>query len=70
MKHSELLRKIQETREAIIQYKIEGLDRDTSQEGLLKLKKIREESALLITEAKFIGASGQICPLCGGKGRI
>jgi len=70
MTRSEVLVKINEARDAIKQYKDEGLETAFSDGEKEKVQMIKASSARLINEARTIGASGQTCPTCGGSGRI
>ncbi len=70
MTRDEVLRKIQEARRAIEEYKREGLNEAYSSSERQKVQDIQQESIRLITEAKTIGAAGAVCPRCGGSGRV
>lgn len=69
MTRDEVLRKIEEARSAIRDYKSERLDQAYSSTDVEKVQKIRDASVKLITEARTIGAAGTQCPNCGGSGR-
>ncbi len=70
MTRDEVLKKIQEARKAIEEYNKQGLSKAYTPPEQQKVKDIQQESIWLITEAKTIGAAGQVCPRCGGSGRI
>ena len=70
MTRDEVLKKIQEARKAIDQYKKEGLNEAYSVVDRQKVQEIEQELTRLIIEAKTIGAAGQVCPRCGGSGRV
>lgn len=70
MTRDEVLKKLQEARKAIEQYKKEGLNKTYSTVDIQKVREIEQESTHLITEVKAIGASGKVCPHCGGSGRV
>jgi transcription initiation factor IIE alpha subunit len=70
MTRDEVLRKIQEARRAIREYKEENLQEAYSTSERDKVRAIQDESERLIMEAKTIGAAGQVCPRCGGSGRV
>ncbi len=69
MTRDEVLRKIQEARRAIEEYKREGLGEAYTPSERQKVQDIKTASTRLIVEAKTIGAAGNVCPLCGGSGR-
>ena len=70
MTRDEVLKKIQEARKAIEQYKREKLEETQSAEERQKVRDIQQESSRLITEAKTLGPAGNVCPRCGGSGRV
>ena len=70
MTRDEVLRKIQDARKAIVEYKRERLHEAYTPSERQKVQNIQQESTQLILEAKTIGAAGQACPRCGGSGRI
>ena len=70
MTRDEVLRKIQEARKAIEEYKREGLSEAYTPSERQKVQDIKIESTRLIVEAKTLGAAGEVCPRCGGSGRI
>lgn len=70
MTRAEVLRKIEDARSAIQEYKKQGLDKSYYSQDQNDIQKIVESSRKLILEAKTIGAAGQVCPACGGSGRV
>ena len=70
MTRDEVLRKIREARRAIREYKEENLQEAYSGSERDKVHAIQDELERLIIEAKTIGAAGQVCPRCGGSGRV
>ena len=70
MTRAEVLRKIEEAKFAIQEYKREGLDKSPYLVEQNNIKKIEESSRQLILAAKTIGAAGQACPTCSGSGRV
>jgi hypothetical protein len=70
MTRDEVLRKIQEARRAIEEYKREGLSEAYTPSERKKVQDIKIASTRLIVEAKTIGAAGEVCPRCGGSGRV
>lgn len=70
MTRDEVLRKIEEARSAIQNFKDQDLEKAFSAAELEKVHKIRNSSARLIVEARTIGAAGLQCPSCGGSGRV
>jgi hypothetical protein len=69
MNRDEVLKKIEEARVAIQQFKTEGLERTALASEQSKVEMIKRSSEMLISEARSIGAAGQPCPRCGGTGR-
>lgn len=70
MTREEVLRKLQEARRAIEEYKREGLSEAYTPSERQKVQDIKTESTRLIVEAKTIGPAGEVCPRCGGSGRV
>ncbi|MBI4680196.1 MAG: hypothetical protein HY753_03015 [Nitrospirae bacterium] len=70
MTRDEVLKKIEEARAAIKEYKKAGLDKSIYGSDQVKIKQIQNASKELIVEAKTIGAAGDVCPRCGGSGRV
>ncbi len=70
MNRDDLLKKINETREAIKQFKAEGLGSTSLASEQAKIQLIKESSELFIMEARSIGAAGRTCPTCSGSGRV
>ena len=70
MTRDEVLRKIEDARQAIENYKKERLDEAYSETERDKVRKIVISSESLIVEARTIGAAGRQCPNCGGSGRV
>ena len=70
MTRDEVLRKIQEARRAIKEYKREGLSEAYTPSERQKVQDIKTASTRLIVEAKTLGAGGDVCPRCGGSGRV
>lgn len=70
MTRAEVLRKIEDARSAIQEYKKQGLDKSAYSTEQYDIQKIKESSVKLILEAKTLGAAGQVCPACNGSGRV
>jgi hypothetical protein len=70
MTRAEVLRKIEDARIAIQEYKKQGLDKSYYSHEQNDIQKIKESSIKLIVEARTIGAAGQECPTCRGSGRV
>ncbi len=70
MTRAEVLRKIDDAKSAIQEYKKQGLDKSFYSHEQNDIQKIKESSIQLILEAKTLGAAGQVCPTCGGSGRV
>ena len=69
MNRDEVLKKIEEARTAIQQYKAQRLEHTAMASEQTKVQMIKRSSEMLISEARSIGAAGQPCPRCGGTGR-
>ncbi len=69
MTRTEVLRKINEAKLAIQEYKKQGLDKSVATHEQRNIQEIMESSIQLIIEARLIAASGRTCSKCGGSGR-
>lgn len=67
MNKDDVLKKIEDARSAIRQFKAEGQDKGLSQP---QKDEVLRASEMLISEARTIGAAGKPCPNCGGSGRV
>ena len=70
MTRNETLQKINAAIEAIDQYRDQGLNESTHSFELLEIRQVRTAALKFIVEAKTIGAAGDVCPSCGGSGRV
>lgn len=70
MTRNEVLKKLEDARDAIKKYKAEGLDKPILQAERDEVQHIKRSSEMLISEARTIGAAGNPCPACGGSGRV
>ena len=70
MTRKEVIRKLEEAINAIQAYKKEGLDEGVYSFEREEIRKIQDTSRKLLVEAKTIGAAGEVCPTCGGSGRV
>ena len=70
MTRTEVQKRIDDARDAIRQYKAEGLQRAVTLSESEEVQNIVKASEMLISEARTIGAAGRPCPACGGSGRI
>ncbi len=70
MTNDELLRIIQQATKAMETYKNERLGKPAAASEQAMIANIRTASTLLLSEARSLGAAGQVCPTCSGSGRI
>lgn len=70
MNRDEVLKKIEDARVAVKEYRSAGMEKAANLTEQTKIDLIKKSSMLLLAEARFIGAAGQSCPTCNGSGRI
>jgi hypothetical protein len=70
MTRLQVIKKIDEARNAIRTFNRERIGKGTSAHDAAEIQEIQESSETLITELQAIGAPGQTCPRCHGSGRI